>query len=69
MLASGRIEGIINNNTELYDFSAGKLIAREAGSLITDLRGNPEPSDRNSKFIASNGMEIHSHIVEVMAVS
>lgn len=66
MLASGRIEGIVNNNSELYDFAAGKLIAREAGALITDFHGNPEENDRNQRFIASNGTTIHSHLAEVV---
>jgi len=65
MLASGRIEGIINNNSELYDFAAGKLIAREAGALISDFNGNPETNDKNRMFIISNGTEIHKHMVEV----
>ena len=67
MLASGRIEGIVNNNCELYDFTAGKLIAREAGALITDFHGNPEANDKNSRFIASNGTTIHAHLTDVAA--
>jgi myo-inositol-1(or 4)-monophosphatase len=67
LLASGRVEVIINNDSEVYDFAAGKLIAREAGALITDFQGRPEINDRNRKFIASNGTDIHKHIVAVMA--
>jgi len=66
LLASGRVECIISNNSELHDFSAGKLIAREAGALITDFTGRPEASDRNRQFIASNGTDIHRHIVEAV---
>lgn len=66
MLASGRIEAIINSNIELYDFAAGKLIAKEAGAIVTDLNGNPEKNDKSQSFIISNGSKIHQHIVEVI---
>jgi myo-inositol-1(or 4)-monophosphatase len=67
MLASGRVEGIINNGSELHDFAAGKLIAREAGAIITDFSGGPETSDKNPLFLASNGTAIHKYLVEVMS--
>lgn len=66
MLAAGRVEGIINNNCELYDFAAGKLIVKEAGGLVTDFKGLPETSDKNQKFICSNGTKIHQHLVQIM---
>lgn len=66
MLASGRIEGIININSELYDFAAGKLIAREAGAKITDFQGNLETEDKNKLFLISNGSEVHDLLVNVM---
>jgi myo-inositol-1(or 4)-monophosphatase len=66
MLASGRIEGVVVDNCELYDFAAGKIIAREAGALITDRDGNPEASDKNQCFIISNGREIHKRLVAIM---
>ena len=62
LLASGRIEGIVNNNSEIYDFLAGKLIAQEAGARITDFRGKRETADLNSEFIASNG-RVHAALL------
>ncbi len=67
MLALGRVEGVINNGCALHDFAAGKIIAREAGAMITDLNGSKEKSDRNQFFIASNVAKIHEHIIEVMS--
>ncbi|MFA6098818.1 MAG: inositol monophosphatase [Patescibacteria group bacterium] len=65
-LAQGKIEAIINNGCEIYDYSAGKLIAREAGALVTDLRGKPEKEDLNEKFLISNGTKLHKQILELI---
>jgi myo-inositol-1(or 4)-monophosphatase len=66
LLASGKLEAIINNDNDIYDYSGGKLIAREAGALITDFSGKPESSDRNSIFLATNGSSIHNELVEML---
>ncbi len=66
LLASGKIEAIINNKNEWYDYAAGKIIAREAGALITNFRGKPETTDRNNQFIISNGTRIHQQLVKIV---
>lgn len=66
LLAAGKLEAIINNDCEIYDYVAGKLIAREAGALITDFKGNPEKSDKNSIFLATNGTKIHQELLEIL---
>lgn len=58
LLASGKIEGVINSGNKLYDFASGKLIVREAGGEITDWFGGPE-TDENPAFVASNGTSMH----------
>lgn len=64
LLGSGRIEAIIDDDGyELYDFAAGKLIAREAGAIFTDFEGNPD-TDKNPIFLCSNNREIHSVLLE-----
>jgi myo-inositol-1(or 4)-monophosphatase len=63
-LASGRIEAIINDGIELYDFAAGKLIAAEAGAKITDFNGNVIADDTDDTFVVTNGTEIHSVLVD-----
>lgn len=65
LLASGKIEGIIHNNFELYDYAAGKLIATEAGAIISSFK-NEAVSDKEGKFIASNGTTLHSNLVQIV---
>lgn len=66
LVAAGKVEAMINNGDELYDYAAGKLIAREAGALITDLKGKKEKSDINNKFLVSNGTAIHNKIIKLL---
>jgi myo-inositol-1(or 4)-monophosphatase len=66
LLASGKIEAILNQKNDKYDFLAGKLIAKEAGAKVTDLQGNEETNDENSEFLISNGMEIHNQLLFVL---
>lgn len=63
LLAAGKIEAIINNNCEIYDFAAGKLLASEAGAKITDFKNNIEKSYENSVFLATNGTGIHQKLL------
>lgn len=53
LLASGKIEGMIVNNPELYDVLGAKLIIREAGGIITDWKG-AESEDASCQYIAAN---------------
>lgn len=66
LLASGKIEAIINNDNEIYDYIAGKLIIKEAGSLITDFKGRQEKNDKNSVFLATNGTKVHHQILNIL---
>lgn len=51
LLASGKMEIIINDGCEIHDYIAGKLIAREAGAVIRDFEGQAEEREDNNKFI------------------
>lgn len=66
LLAEGKIEAIINNNTDIYDFSAGKLIAKEAGAKVTAFDGEDERDDKNPIFVASNGTRIHEEVINIL---
>lgn len=66
LLAAGKIEAIINNENELYDYCAGKLIAKEAGARATDFKGNPETNDKGNKFLISNGTQIHAELLNLL---
>ncbi|PIR71481.1 MAG: hypothetical protein CO145_01725 [Candidatus Nealsonbacteria bacterium CG_4_9_14_3_um_filter_37_13] len=65
-LATGKIEAMINNGNEIYDFAAGKLILREAGGLITDFKGEKETDERKTIFLATNGTDIHQELLEIL---
>jgi myo-inositol-1(or 4)-monophosphatase len=66
LLAEGKIEAIINNQTELHDYAAGKLIAREAGAIITEFSGQEEADENNDQFIICNSKEIQSEILKIL---
>jgi len=65
LLASGRLEGVISNGAEFYDFAAGKLIAAEAGAIITDLQGESEKVDTNNLFVLGCTREIHDKLLNL----
>lgn len=64
-LAAGKIEVIINNENDLYDFVAGKIIAAEAGAKITDFSSRTCP-DRDTQFVVSNGTKLHEETLEIL---
>lgn len=66
LLASGRIEAIVQYGNEDYDYFAGLFIAREAGAKITDLKGKKPKSDNQSHLLSSNGTQIHGQLLRVV---
>jgi len=66
LLASGKIEALINEDNDIYDYVAGKLIVQEAGGNVTRQDGNQETDMKNDKFVASNGSAIHSDLVSML---
>lgn len=67
LLASGKIEAVLCEGDQLYDFVAGKLIAKEAGAKITDFKGLLESDITNNQFIASNGKAIHHLLTDILS--
>lgn len=67
LLASGKIEAVLCEGDQLYDFIAGKLIAKEAGAKITSFKGEKEVDITNNRFIASNGKTIHSLLTDILS--
>lgn len=67
LLASGKIEAVVHHGSKLYDFAAGKLLAREAGARITLFTGAAETDDANPQFLATNNTAIHQRLVDLMA--
>ena len=66
LVASGKFEAVINNNNEIYDYVAGKIIAREAGAKITDFNGNIIDNDREPQFLLSNGAKVHEELLTIL---
>ncbi len=66
LLASGKIEAIMLYELPLHDFVAGKLIAKEAGALVTDFKGVEENNDKNNRFLITNGTKIHQEMLKIL---
>ena len=66
LLASGKVEVIVTDESAVYDFAAGKIIAKEAGARITDFSGAPEHSEKNKSFVATNGTLVHDVLVKAL---
>ncbi len=64
-VAAGRLDGYWEKDLKTWDVMAGMLIAREAGGMVTDYQGDPNPQrfDRG-RYVASNG-KLHAEMLEV----
>jgi fructose-1,6-bisphosphatase/inositol monophosphatase family enzyme len=63
LLASGKVESVITDGSEIHDFAAGKLIAQEAGAKIITFSGKKDSNFTNNRFIASNNDKISKHVL------
>ena len=63
LLASGKIDAVINCGSELYDYLPGKIMALEAGGKITDFSGRQEKDFCQQRFLASNGTALHEQLL------
>ena len=63
-LATGVFDGFWEVHLHPWDICAGKLIAEEAGGLVTDFAGNT--IDIFSKKILASNNRIHNQIISVM---
>ena len=53
-VACGRFEAFWELQLQPWDFTAGALIAREAGAVVTDIRGDALPVGEPSSMLAGN---------------
>lgn len=64
-IACGRTDGFFERNLKPWDYSAGIVIVREAGGIVTDMQ-NGEPSYQvPSDITASNG-KIHAEMINLL---
>src|SRR5688572_8716207 len=64
-VAGGRFDAFWEHSLELWDFAAGALLVREAGGVITDLRGNALAL-RRSGVLAGNPW-MHEWMLNVLS--
>lgn len=64
MLASGKIEAVVNYVMEKHDYLAGKLLAQEAGAIISDFKRNIIKQDIKETFVAANGKRILKKVID-----
>lgn len=62
LLATGKIDSMIEAKTKIWDIAALTIITKEAGGEITDFDGNPITTSTTSA-VASNGL-IHKQILD-----
>jgi myo-inositol-1(or 4)-monophosphatase len=66
LIAAGKSEAmIIYGDLPIWDVAPGKLIAKEAGVLITGYDGKMD-TDKNTFFLATNGTKIHKELLAVL---
>ncbi len=63
-VAAGRLDGCFQYGVKIWDMSAGSLMVREAGGLITDLKGN-EDFLESGNVLATNP-KIYSALLKIM---
>ncbi len=64
LIGAGHIEGMISCGAEIYDIAAAKLIAREAGALVTDFEGNQD-IDKNNFFMVACTKELQKELIDI----
>jgi len=65
-VAAGRMDGYWEKDLKTYDAMAGMLLVREAGGIVTDYRGDPNPQIQDrGRYVASNG-RIHAAMLQVL---
>ena len=64
LIASGKVDARVWNNTKVFDFAAGLTIVNEAGGKLTDFNGNEITLDTHD-ILASNSF-VHQELLTVI---
>ena len=64
LLASGKIDAVIESDVNILDVAALSVIVEEAGGRVTDLAGNPLAIE-SSNIVASNG-RLHEQLLAAL---
>lgn len=65
LLASGKIEVVIESDVNILDIAALSVIVNEAGGLITDLSGN-RPNLETGSVLAANSNAMHRQVLDFL---
>ncbi|MFL6622727.1 MAG: inositol monophosphatase family protein [Sulfurifustaceae bacterium] len=65
LLASGRLDVVIESDVNILDVAALSVIVREAGGVWTDLAGRP-PGLTTTTVLAANSAAMHRAILDVL---
>lgn len=64
LIASGKVDARVWNNTKVFDFAAGLTIVNEAGGKLTDFNGN-EITLNSHDILASNSF-VHQELLSII---
>ena len=67
LLASGRIDGVLESDVNILDIAALSLIVEEAGGRFTDLDGGPVSLETTS--VLAGNAKIYAAVAELMGVT
>jgi histidinol-phosphatase len=67
LLASGRIDGVLESDVNILDIAALSLIVEEAGGRFTDLDGGPVSLETTS--VLAGNPKIYAAVAELMGVT
>jgi len=65
LLASGKIEAVIESDVNILDIAALSVLVTEAGGVFTDLNGNPPGLETRSVLAANPAL--HAHYLQQLA--
>lgn len=68
LLASGKIDLVLESDVNILDIAALAVIVREAGGIFTDLQGKDLTLDTTT-VLASNSVDIHSTVLKNISYS
>lgn len=67
-VAAGKLDGFWEIRLNAWDVAAGALIAKEAGALVTDVRGGPDFITKPQSVLAANP-QLHAKMLEILQES
>jgi myo-inositol-1(or 4)-monophosphatase len=64
-IGAGRLDSYWATSVSSWDVAAGVLIVREAGGIVTDIRGTPLEIDR-PELVAAAGSQLHGEVMQLL---